>query len=256
MSPFFKFTFSVTLVACVLAIAIVLLANRHSQRVQARLLAAERERARELFTDQAKKVRRADLVVESQQVSGTGKVIETTVIFRPWISTASEKDIELSLQRVKIPGDTVTIDGQIVNFSRNYLENVDFLASSAIPMFGHLYGEGQKPSPENLLAPSFSGPSPAEDPDSVSIYELRIWSSIREAMLDPVTAEKNGITIQLKTSASRVVRPGVAYAVWLGKALGVVIEEQPERTQIVRELLARAEAIDAWAATRPSALRN
>lgn len=254
MSPFFKFVFSVTCTACVLATIVVMLANNHSHRVQARLLAAERQRTHELF--KSKKVRRADMVVESQRLSGTGKVVETTIIFRPWLSTTTDKEVELSLQRVKIPGDTVTIDGQIVLFSHDYIENVDFLTNLSIPMFGHLYGEGQKPSPDNLLGPFFSGASPQEDPDAVSIYELRIWSSIREAMLDPAVAEKNGIVIQNKTPASRVLRPGVAYTVWLGNALGVMIEEQPDRTQVVKELLARAEALDAWAATRPAALRD
>lgn len=254
MSPFLKFIFAVTATAGIMAMAIVTLANAHSQRVQNHLLAAERERTRELF--QSKPVRRADMVVESQRLSGTGKVVETTLIFRPWLSTTNDKEIELSLQRVKIAGDTVTIDGQIILFNRDYLENVNFLTNLSIPMFGHLYGEGEKPAPENLLGPFFSGASPAEDPNAVSVYELRIWSSIRDAMLDPATAEKNGIVIQNKTPASRVVRPGVAYTVWLGNKIGVMIEEQPDRSQVVKELLSRAEAIDKWAATQPASLKD
>jgi len=256
MTPFVRFIFGVTFLACLLAVSIVLASNHYSVREQNRRLSIERDRARELFTGQAKYIRRADLVVESQTISGTGDVIETNIIFRPWIRTSREREVELSIQRMTIPGDTVTIDGQIVWFKRNYIENVDFLAGMSIPMFAHIYGEGQKPGPENLLAPSFSCASPLVDANSVSTYELRIWSAIRDARMNPAAAEEDGVLIQNKTPASRVLRPGVAYRVWLGSAIGVGIDEQTDRPQIVKELLAKAQALDALAATQPGVLRD
>ncbi len=254
---FFRFILGVTLAASALTICIVMISNYHTQRERTAELNEERDRAKELFTGPENQLRRADLVVESQRVSGTGRVLETTLLFRPWIKTFSERDVELSIQRVTIPGDTVTIDGDILKFNRNFIENVDFLAGTSLPMFAHLYGEGGKPTEDNLLAPSYSGSSVEMGRVVASLYELRIWSAIRDLMRDPVQAEKNGVTIERKTSASRVVRPGITYIVWLGSKLGVEFEDRPDQAYIVKELMMRAESLDAIATTRPAAaLRN
>lgn len=125
MAPFVRFVFSIILVGMVVNLAIVLLANVHSQRNQGRQYRGDVVAFKNRIDEIEGHVRRADIIVESQQVDGYDKALETGLLIRQYASTGSSQEEPLPVVSIVIPGDQLQAGGVMLEFDHMFAPDFD-----------------------------------------------------------------------------------------------------------------------------------
>jgi hypothetical protein len=197
MAPFVRFIFTIVIVGMVVNLAIVLLANIQSQRNQVVQYHQETAAFKARITEIEGHVRRADIIVEAQQVDGHDKALDSRLLIRQYASTGTSQEEPLPVVSVVIPGDQLQASGVMLEFDHMFaLENDDYapLRNKQFLLFGRFGGvEDQRAKSEASDEP-FSFFPRDEVPALVRInpltiqpshFESRLWQYLWTLLPDP-----------------------------------------------------------------------
>ena len=188
MAAFVRFLFTIVIVGMVVNLAIVLLANTHSQRLEAQQYTRQANRFQQLIGEVGGHVRRADAVVESQRVDSRDHALETTLLIRQYGSTGSGQGRPLPVVRIVIPGDQLKASGLLLEFDRMFASDNDayaMLRDTQLVFFGMFCGASEEaPAVSNAADDRFTFlprdqvPELARlDPEApqASYFEKQLW---------------------------------------------------------------------------------
>ena len=146
MNPFVRFVFTVIAAGMFVNLLIVLTANAHSSQKQAADMAHEKTSFGEILENVDQRLRRADMVVESQEVDARGVAVKSTLLVRQYAATGSEQSRPFPVQRLTVPGNKVAIDGLVLKFDDSFapdFPDLQILRGRTLAYFYRVYGEGE-----------------------------------------------------------------------------------------------------------------
>jgi hypothetical protein len=141
-------------------------------------------------------------------------------------------------RQFSIKGDVLYLDGWVVKFTDEYVEQGDLLRSTSICLFRRLFGENQQPSEGFALDPVGSLPAAYRTGGEPSEFEQRLWSRFWDLANDPQMARKEGVRAAHGEAPSIKLKPGMRYQVKLraSDGLSIVPEEIPPGDQTTSAL--------------------
>lgn len=173
MNPFVRFVFTVLVAGMGMNLLIVLTANAHSARKLSADMAREKAAFADLLDNVDMRLRRADIVVESQQVDARGVAIKSTLLVRQYAATGSDQSHPFPVERVEIAGNKVAVDGLVLKFDDSFAPDtpaLEILRGKTLAYFFRVYGEGEQ--------------APAKGPDTRFSF-LQQWQAPVLTRLDP-----------------------------------------------------------------------
>jgi hypothetical protein len=127
MSSFIRFVFAILVVGMVVNLTIVLLANVQSQRNQALQYQQDAAAFKAEVSEIEGHVRRADIIVESQQMDGHDNALESRLLIRQYASTGSSQEEPLPVTSLVIAGDQLQAGAVMLEFDHMFApENQDY----------------------------------------------------------------------------------------------------------------------------------
>ena len=256
MNRFVRLILVILIAAAGMGIAVVVLANTRSRQIQDKQTREERAQMQKLLGEVSGHLRRADMVVESQEVDARRKAIRTTLLVRQYASLmGSEKSQPLRIARVVIPGDRVSVDGMRLEISERFAEEAEEfreLRGARLYYFGMIRGEQDKgiKSPdgkdsrfsflERFEVPQLTRLRPGEARPST--FERQqwsyLWSLIPEPLEGSAKTTKNGLTTTWLPPKTITVQLERIYSAFVGID-GVSLEEYSTagQSRLVEEML-------------------
>jgi hypothetical protein len=132
-------------------------------------------------------------------------------------------------RQFRIPGDTVYIDGWVVQFDDKYVEQADLERGTSLLLFKRIFGSGQKPDDGFPLDEVGSAPRKYARGGKMSDFEKKIWDDFWAISNDPAKAAALGIKASHGVAPYMKVQKGTTYKIQL-RASGqpsLVAEEVP-----------------------------
>lgn len=129
-----------------------------------------------------------------------------------------------------IAGDLLYIDGWVIKFADDYIEQGDLLRSTSIYMFRRLFGEHQTPADGFELDSQGTRPAAYRTREQPSEFERDLWNRFWHYANNPVEARERGVRAMHGTAEYTKLMPGKSYLVQLRASDGVSIlveEEAP-----------------------------
>ena len=251
MHSFIRFVFSILIAGMLVNLTIVILANGQSQRRQSRQNKQNEEALGSLLENNFdRRLRRVDIVVESQRIDHSGDVTDSTLLVREYHSTGSDQSRPLRISRIEIPKDRLSIYGVILEFNTFFAEDAaefQILRGRKMAYFGVVCGEEEKPAaqkaderftfmPRNAVPELTRIDSTTKLP---TIYEAELWKYV----LDRIPDERHELPWSTNWSGSMnatFVKPATAtvrlrhgYTAWISTDTAdgsLSIEEDPAGT--------------------------
>lgn len=240
MNSFVRFVFTVLGAGMALNVLIVLMANAHSASRQAHEMGLEREALTGLVDKVDGRLRRADIIVESQEVDALGTALRSTLLVREYASTSSDQSNPLPMARVEIPGNKLCVDGLVLKFGTDFADDapdLQILRGRTLAYFGHVYGEEQGGQINGIFsflrqweAPELTRLEPSAA--RPTYYEQKLWPYVWRIVKDPPapdkegsTASRRGVEVEWTAPAERAVRLEHTYSAYIGPEGAVSIEE-------------------------------
>jgi hypothetical protein len=132
-------------------------------------------------------------------------------------------------RQFRIQGDTVYIDGWVVQFDDKYVEQADLERGTSLLLFKRIFGSGQKPDDGFPLDAVGSAPQKYARGGKMSDFEKKIWDDFWNIANDPAKATALGIKASHGVAPYMKVHKGTTYKIQL-RASGqpsLVAEELP-----------------------------
>jgi hypothetical protein len=132
-------------------------------------------------------------------------------------------------RQFRIQGDTVYIDGWVVQFDDKYVEQADLERGTSLLLFKRIFGSGQKPDDGFPLDAVGSAPRKYARGGKMSDFEKKIWDDFWNIANDPAKATTLGIKASHGVAPYMKVQKGTTYKIQL-RASGqpsLVAEEVP-----------------------------
>lgn len=114
-----------------------------------------------------------------------------------------------------IDGDTVYIDGWVVQFDDKYVEAADLERGTSLLLFKRIFGSGQKPDQGYPLDTPGSAPLKYARGSQMSDFEKKIWNDFWNIANDPAKAEALGIKAAHGVAPYVKVQKGSTYRILL-----------------------------------------
>jgi len=112
-----------------------------------------------------------------------------------------------------IDGDTVYIDGWVVQFEDKYVESADLERGTSLLLFKRIFGSGQKPDQGYPLDTPGSAPLKYARGSNMSEFEKKIWGDFWSIANDPAKAEALGIKAAHGVAPYVKVQKGSTYRI-------------------------------------------
>ena len=242
MVHFARFIFAIMIAGIVVSLALVSFSDMRSRSRQVKAMEEERELFHRLLARYNGQWRSGQVAVEWQKVSGTGEILESSILVRRFVFDPDGKQERLPVRRIIIPGDKLCIDGLSLEFGPLFNEEFKALRGVRLVYFDRVYAE------EQPLADRFTFLPRGEVADATQIYsdhishlEERLWQYLWDLIPsrnDPAAtgdrAEKQGLTVRLVAPTCRTVKNGVVYTIFLDK--DVTFEESSDPS-VLHEIL-------------------
>ncbi len=238
MNPFIRFIFCILAAGIAVNLSVIFVANAQSQRRQ--LLQDQQNQADlgKLLINLDKSLRRADVVVESQQVDYGRNALETTLLVRQYHSTGADQSDgadqsnPIPVQRVTINGDRLAVYGVMLDFNDRFADDAPefrILRGKQFAYFSYLCGADEKPIPNQpdnrfTFMPQWETPGLTRLDISTlhpTIYEVRLWKYVWNRIPDeqhplPWSSNwKNDLNVTFMKPAIIAVRLGHTYTAWV-----------------------------------------
>jgi hypothetical protein len=269
MKSFVHFIFAILVVGMVVNLTIVLLANVESQRKQAQKYRDDTVAFKVKISEIEGHVRRADIIVESQQMDGHDNALETRLLVRQYAATGSSQEQPLPVASIAIRGDQLQAGGVMLEFDHMFApENEDYapLRNKQLLFFGRFGGvenkDARNEAPEEpfTLFPRDQVPALIRvRPLSVqpSQFESRLWQYLWTVLPDPPRDAKypwvwakggSGVKATWLKPATITVRRRHTYTAYIS-ADGVISlgEDQPGIYDLFDAMLTEGEKLKAAA---------
>jgi len=114
-----------------------------------------------------------------------------------------------------IDGDTVYIDGWVVQFDDKYVEEADLERGTSLLLFKRIFGSGQKPDQGYPLDTPGSAPLKYARGSRMSDFEKKIWDDFWNIANDSAKAEAMGIKAAHGVAPYVKVKKGSTYRILL-----------------------------------------
>lgn len=127
-----------------------------------------------------------------------------------------------------IAGDLLYIDGWVIKFNDDYIEQGDSLRSTSIYMFRRLFGEHQTPRDGFELDSQNTRPVAYRTGEQPSEFEQDLWNRFWHYANNPEEAREKGVRAMHGTAEYTKLMPGKSYLVELRASDGasIVVEEE------------------------------
>jgi hypothetical protein len=139
MAAFVRFVFTILIVGSAVNLAIVLLANSQSQRNQDRAYRENADRFTKVVGQIDGRLRRADIVVESQRVDARNHVLESTLLIRQYHAAGSGQNEPLPVVRIVIPEDQLKATGLLLDFVPERRRQAEGMPAESDAAFARAY---------------------------------------------------------------------------------------------------------------------
>jgi hypothetical protein len=260
MAAFVRFVFTIMIVGMAVNLAIVLLANARSQRRQDREYTRQKEALGRLAGEISGHGRRADAVVEAQNVNSLNHAVETTLLVRQYRSTGTSQSRPLPVVRIVIPGDQLQAGGLMLEFGRMFALDAEEYASlrdTQWVFFGMFCGASEEaPAAPGVADERFTFLRRDEVPELVrldpevpqaSYFERKLWAYLwglmpempRNAKYPWVPADPGrGLKATWLKPATITVRPAHTYTAYVSLAGIITLEEDvPGKSGLLDEMV-------------------
>ena len=118
-------------------------------------------------------------------------------------------------RQFRIQGDTVYIDGWVVQFDDKYVEQADLERGTSLLLFKRIFGSGQKPDDGFPLDEVGSAPRKYARGGKMSDFEKKIWDDFWNIANDPAKATALGIKASHGVAPYMKVHKGTTYKIQL-----------------------------------------
>ncbi|HMD55288.1 MAG TPA: hypothetical protein VKJ65_12125 [Phycisphaerae bacterium] len=225
--------------------------TRHSLQVQ---LEKERKEFEAIIDRLTDRTRRAQLVVDSQVINGSNKVVSTTLLWQEYTVGPGGEQEPMPIQKFTIPGDTPHIDALVLKFQDNYVEEGDLLRGKTLAFFRRIYGESQPPDEgASLLGP---GNVPMVlvnkygQPPNQFVTDL--WNHVWDLIDNQKLAQSEGLDVVQGTDVYKPVAPGKLYTIYVpSDGSGLDFVEEIGESDLVQDMLKQASEAESQAAPSP-----
>jgi hypothetical protein len=241
MKRFFTRVLWILILTIFIALALSLTHYIISRQSQLARLLRQRDHLRKVIDRLTGRTRRAELLVDGQVISGTGKVLQTTLLWREFTVGPHGRPLPLPMKKIIIPGHTPFVDGFVLKFQDKYVENGDLLRGKSLAFFRCIYANQQSPDQGTSLY----------GPDGVPLVltnknghpnglERQLWNRIATLMRHPRQCPKFGLQLVQQQAVSLPVRPGKLYEIYLQNDGGLEFVQKLGGSTLVRQLLKQA----------------
>jgi len=267
MAAFVRFLFTIVIVGMVVNLAIVLLANTHSQRLEAQQYTRQANRFQQLIGEVGGHVRRADAVVESQRVDSRDHALETTLLVRQYRATGTSQDRPLPVVRMVIPGDQLKATGLMLEFDRAFASDKDeyaMLRDTQLVFFGMFCGASEEAPAAPTVADERFTFLPRDqvpelirlDPELVqpSYFEKQLWQYLwsllpevpRNAKFPWVaTSPAHGLKATWLKPATITVQRTHIYTAYVSIDGNITLSEgEPTKSGLLDEMIKESQKLD------------
>lgn len=244
MDRFLRFIVLLLVLGVALAVTIVIVSDVRSERVRGVRLAAERRQLGDYLLQTQANLRKMEIIVEQQNLTGEQVALETKLLVFPYRIQLEGGQVDLPPLRVVIPGRQLIIDGMRLDFPQGILDD-GYPGNLCFPIFGHLYSPKELEGPKGkleltesfLLIPrSQVHPGYRHDGNESTELERALWLRIGEILANKGLAQRKHVTITPLEPVALELRPGLIYTVYLGRDLGLSLEQR-EDARTLREML-------------------
>jgi hypothetical protein len=206
-------------------------AQRDLETTRQELDAARREIERLATAVRLLKVDRriAQIEVVGQQtaVPGDGTTVRTTLRF---VEVDDEGRPLDAPREYTIRGDVVHVDGLVIKFADELVEQGDPLRGTAVYLFDRLYDDFTPPQEGHRLEPVGSRPAAYSRGDEPTPFERELWQNFWQYANDPDQARAAGVRATHGTGFFQKLVEGVRYRVELRSTGEItIVPESRER---------------------------
>lgn len=127
-----------------------------------------------------------------------------------------------------IAGDLLYIDGWVIKFTDDYIEQGDLLRSTSIYMFRRLFGEDQRPLDGFELDSQGKRPAAYRTGEQPSEFEQDLWDRFWDYANNPEQSRAKGVRAMHGEAPSIKLMPGKSYRVQLRASDGLSIVPEEE----------------------------
>ena len=193
---FVRSVFAILIAGMAVSLAIVLVANSTRQKRLLRQTQEEKRQLADILTQADGRIRRLDLVVESQQVHTLAGVTDSTIVMRQYLSLGTDQSKPLPVHRLLIHGDKIHVAGMKLKFGpAAFPVDPDYqpLRDRTLLYFTQVGGTSllppQPPSADQPftftpadLPPQLTRLDPSEP--RPTFYETRLWQNLWNILLN------------------------------------------------------------------------
>ncbi|NNM87084.1 MAG: hypothetical protein HKL95_01030 [Phycisphaerae bacterium] len=241
MKRFFTRVLWILILTIFIALALSLTDYIISRQSQLARLLRQRDHLRQVINRLTGRTRRAELLVDGQVISGTGKVLQTTLLWREFTVGPHGQSVPLPMKKIIIPGHTPFVDGFVLKFQDKYVENGDLLRGKSLAFFRCIYANQQAPDHGTSLYGPDGVPLVFSNKNGhPNTLERRLWSRIATLMRHPRECPKFGLQLVQQQAVSLPVRPGKLYEIYLQNDGGLEFIQKLGGSSLVRQLLQQA----------------
>jgi hypothetical protein len=275
MTSFVRFIFAILVAGMVVNLLIVLLANVQSQRIQTLQYRQDAAAFKAKVSEIEGHVRRADIIVESQQMDGHDKALESRLLIRQYASTGSSQEDPLPVMSLVIVGDQLQAGAVMLEFDHMFApENEDYapLRNRQILFFDRFRGVGDERAMGEAAGVPFTFFPRNEVPALIrihplaaqpSLFETQLWQYLWTSLPDPPRDAKHpwnwgkggsGLKATWLKPATITVRRRHTYTAYVSADGAVSLDEdQPGISGLFAAMWAEGEKLRA-AASKPGIL--
>jgi hypothetical protein len=120
-----------------------------------------------------------------------------------------------SAKQFQIQGDLVYIDGWVVKFEDQYVEQADIERGTSLLLFKRIFGSGQRPDDGHVLDEVGAAPRIYSRGRKLSDFEKKIWDDFWSLANDPAKARELGIRAAHGGAPFMKVEKGRSYRILL-----------------------------------------
>ncbi len=118
-------------------------------------------------------------------------------------------------KKFEIQGDLVYIDGWVVKFEDQYVEEADLERGTSLLLFKRIFGSGQRPDDGHVLDEVGAAPRVYSRGRKLSEFETKIWDDFWSLANDPAKARQLGIRAAHGGAPFMKVEKGKSYRILL-----------------------------------------
>ncbi len=241
MKRFFTKVLWILILAIFIALAISLTHYLISRQSELARLLRQRAQLRNIIDRLTGRTRRAELLVDGQIISGTGKVLQTTLLWREFTIGADGKPVPLPMKKIVIPGRTPFVDGFVLKFQDKYVESGNLLRGKSLAFFRCIYANRQAPADGTSLYGPDGVPLVLSNKDGhPNALERHLWTHLSTLMQHPRECPNFGLQLVQQQAVSLPVRPGKLYEIYLQNDGGLEFVQKLGGSSLVRQLLKQA----------------